>query len=121
MESAVKSEPESKPNEDADESKTSGLLASNSSATDFIEELSESDIERSSSIDDRLRSASLTGSIHEMEENVRKMSIVSNENAEEDEFHDAFSSKEASPAPVVQQSSEQVMFNFDLFHDSFVH
>ena len=106
MEAAVKSEPESKPNEDADESKASGLLASNSSATDFIDELSESDIERSSSIDDRLRSASLTGSIHEMEENVRKMSIVSNENTEEDEFHDAFSSKEASPV-VLQQSSEQ--------------
>ena len=48
------------------------------------------------SIDERLRSASLTGSIHEMEENVRKMSI-NLEATEEDEFHDAFSSKESSP------------------------
>ena len=102
MEAAVKSEPESKPNEDGDESKTSGLLASNSSATDFIDDLSESDIEHRS-IDERLRSASLTGSIHEMEENVRKMSIVSNENTEEDEFHDAFSSKEASPMASAEQ------------------
>ena len=86
----------SQPVEDPDDSKTSGLLASNSSfATDYIEELSESDMEKS--IDERLRSASLTGSIHEMEENVRKMSIVSTDE-KEDEFHDAFSSKEASPS-----------------------
>lgn len=81
------------------ESENSGLLTDIDNLQDAINQSLEnlgSESENEKSIEERLRSASLTGSLHEMEEDIKK--LEPNFEEDEEEFHDANSlSKENSP------------------------
>lgn len=86
-----------------EEQDNAGLCTDNDTFDEAISETQ--DLSEDTDINERLRSASLTGSLHELEDDVKKMTLepsVKEEDHEEDddEFHDA---KESSP--ISKQSS----------------
>ena len=102
--------------ESDDNDEQSGLLTEIDNVADALQEVNElsgAESDLTKSIEERLRSASLTGSLHEMEDDVKRMSLGPTQEEidehfqePEDEFHDATesannsarNSKENSPS-----------------------